>query len=75
VFERGEDLSEPRFPGLIDVYDGKKSRAEEEKSPGSRLHGAGMARDGRVASEAIKTGLANGFHAIPPKSNDTGVRA
>jgi hypothetical protein len=74
VFARGEDLSEPQFPGLIDACDGKKSRVEDAKSPGGRPHVAGMARDGRGASEPIKTGLTNGFHAIPPESADTGVR-
>jgi hypothetical protein len=74
VFARGADASEPRFPGLIDAYDGKKSRVEEEKSPGGRPHVAGMARDGRGAAEPIKTGLANGFHAIPLENADTGAR-
>ena len=74
VFTRSEDPSKPQFPGLIDVYDGKKSWGEENKSPSGRPHIAGVSRGSRSAPEAMNTGLTNGFPAVSVKSTDTGER-
>jgi len=80
VFTQGADPSKPQFPGLLevskpDVYDGKKSPLEEEKSRPGRPLVAGVSRGSRGAPEPIKTGLTNGFHSIPAESADTGAGA
>jgi DNA primase len=72
VFIRSEDPAKAQFPGLIDVYDGKKSQLKEEQSLSGRPHIAAVSRDGRSAPEPIKTGLRNGFPPIGVKSTDTG---
>jgi DNA primase catalytic core len=56
LYERGDDPSKPRFPGLIDVYDLKKSPLEQEKSRPGRPQIAGVSRTGHAYGTRINTG-------------------
>ena len=76
LFEREAVDGKPMLPGLIDVetlkYDAKKSGLEGEKSGAGRGHVGGMSGSGRGSSDAIDTGLLNGFGAIRANGAVTG---
>jgi DNA primase len=61
VFESNGGDSKPVFPGLIDVaklmYDEKKAGLKDEKAARGRGHVGGMSANGRVAPEAMFTGV------------------
>lgn len=56
LYERGADPEKPRLPGLIDVYDLKKSPPEEEKARPGRPRIAGVSRGGPVHGTRANTG-------------------
>ena len=68
LYEKAEDPSKPRLPGLIDVYDLKKSPSEMEKSGPSRPQAGGVPGGGRGEPEPITTGLPGTFCQIQKKS-------
>ena len=72
VFERGENQSRPRLPGLINVYDLKKSHLEAEKSPSSRSQVAGVSRGGRPHETRVNAGANGIFGPKRENSTDTG---
>jgi DNA primase len=76
LFEREAMDGKPMLPGLIDVgklqCDGKKSGAEQAKSGAGRGLGGGLSGSGRGSSDAIDTGLLNGFGAIRANGAVTG---
>jgi DNA primase len=72
AFVRGENPSKPRLPGLIDVYDLKKSHLETEKSPSSRPQVVGMSRGGRPHETRMNTGANGDFAQKRPNGTDTG---
>lgn len=80
VFAPGEDPSKARLPGLIDMYDRKKSHLNdeksppaEEKSPSNRPQVAGVSRGGRTTPEPITTGLPAAFPAVSAKTHINGA--
>jgi hypothetical protein len=72
-FEKPADPEKPFLPGPHG-YDGKKDGLNGGMDGPGMGQVQGVFTGSSVASEPIKTGLTNGFHAIPPKSADTGVR-
>jgi DNA primase catalytic core len=72
VFVRGESSSKPHLPGLIDVYDLKKSHPQEEKSPSSRPQVVGVSRGGRPHGTRMNTGVNGDFVPKRPNGTDTG---
>jgi DNA primase catalytic core len=74
MFVRGENPSKPRLPGLIDMYDLKKSHREAEKSPSSRPQVAGMSRGGRPCETRMNTAANGVFAPECENSIDTGGR-
>jgi DNA primase catalytic core len=72
VFVRGANSSKPHLPGLIDVYDLKKSPLEEEKSPSSRPQVVGVSRGGRPHGTRMNTGANGDFVPKRPNGTDTG---
>ena len=72
VFVRGENPSKPRLPGLISMYDLKKSHLEAEKSPSSRPQVAGVSRGGRPFETRMNTGANGTFGPKRETSTDTG---
>jgi DNA primase catalytic core len=80
VFAPGEDPSKARLPGLIDIYDGKKSplddeksHPEEKKSPNGRPQVAGVSRGGRTTPGPITTGLPDAFPTVSAKTHINGA--
>jgi len=73
LFAGGETPSKPRLPGLIDVYDLKKSHPDGEKSPSSRPQVAPKSRGSRPCETRINTGANGDFSAKPPNLTDTGL--
>jgi hypothetical protein len=72
LFVRGESPSKPHLPGLIDVYDLKKSPLEEEKSPSGRPQVVGVSRGGRPHETRMNTGVNGDFLPKRPNGTDTG---
>jgi DNA primase catalytic core len=72
-FEKPVDPEKPFLPGLHS-YDGKKDGLNGGMDGPGMGQVQGVFTGGSVASEPIKTGLTNGFHAIPLESADTGAR-
>jgi hypothetical protein len=56
LFMPGENPSKPQLPGLIHVYDLKKSRSEAEKSPPSHRQVTGVLRGGHASESRVSTG-------------------
>jgi DNA primase catalytic core len=80
VFAPGEDPSKARLPGLIDIYDRKKSPIDDEKShpaekksPTGRPQVAGVSRGGRTTPEPITAGLPGAFPAVSAKTHVNGA--
>jgi hypothetical protein len=72
LFAGGETASKPRLPGLIDVYDLKKSHPDGEKSPSSRPQVAPKSRGSRPFETRINIGANGDFAPKRPNSTDTG---
>jgi len=70
-FERPTDPERPFLPGLHG-YDGKKNGSKGQMDGPGMPQVQGVYGSGTGAPEPIKTGLANGFPAIPIKTTDTG---
>lgn len=68
LYERGDDPAKPRLPGLIDVYDLKRSPLREEKSRPSRPQNAGVPRAGHSSGTRINKG-ANAIFAPNGQNN------
>jgi DNA primase catalytic core len=73
VYELVFALDEGSSKALFRIYDGKKSHPDEEKSPTSRPHIAGMSRSGRTAPTPITTGLSDGFAGVAAKTHINGA--
>ena len=73
-FEKPADPEKPFLPGLH-MYEGKKDGVNGGMEGPGTGHVQGVFGGGAIASEPIKTGLANGFHAIHAESTDTGLVA
>ena len=73
VFVRGDSPSKPQLPGLIDVYDLKKSPPDGEKSRPGRPQVAGVSRGGRPHETSMNIGPNGDFGRIRENSADTGI--
>jgi hypothetical protein len=75
-FTRPADPEKRFLPGLHSAlynYDGKKDGVNGGMDGPGMPHVPGVFAGSAVAPEPIKTGLTNGFHAIPVESTDTGA--
>jgi DNA primase catalytic core len=72
LFAGGESPSKPHLPGLIDVYDLKKSHLDGEKSPSSRPQVAPKSRGSRPCETRINIAANGDFAPKRPNLTDTG---